>query len=91
MFFNIFSTIQSLENGLILIGILGLMIRWRKMKITKEVIVLIIFILITVMLINLVCPNYGSLSRYKVIYWFWLTFLVIHNLPFLKQIRENKN
>jgi len=91
VFFNTFSTLQSLENGLFFIGVLWLVIQWKKMKITKEVIVLIIFILITAMLINLVCPNYGSLSRYKVIYWFWLTFLVIHNLPFLKQIKEDKN
>jgi uncharacterized membrane protein (UPF0136 family) len=72
-FSNIFISIISIENLIILTLIA---INFKKLN-KKETLPLLITSIFFSAYFCLISPNYGSLSRYRIIYWFWWVWFCI--------------
>jgi hypothetical protein len=82
------SVIVSVENMVLIVLLLFVFsfTKWRKLPL--EFWVFLVFVVLVSGLITLVSPNYGSLSRYRVIYWFFVWGFVIHQLKSLPIFRR---
>ena len=76
---NLFQVIVSLENLLVLITLLIALRNFKLMEILKKPIVIISFgyIIAFAVLLAFASPNFGTLSRYKVVYWPFFVLLVM--------------
>jgi hypothetical protein len=83
------AVISSLENLFVLVLFLSVLYRFRLKRMEKEIVSGAIFVLLALGFFALVSPNYGSLSRYRVVYWFfiiWFSFYYIKSLPIAKKL-----
>lgn len=74
-FDNLLMALSSIEN-LILLGAVTLSLIYSRKK-SNVVLAIVAFIIVAVCLINVSTPNYGSLSRYRVVYWYPLAVLAV--------------
>lgn len=77
-FKNLFVLMVSVEN--ILVFVLCLFSLWKAKNLNKEQLSLFVFVFLCAGFFTLVSPNYGSLSRYRVFYWFWMIWFGLESL-----------
>lgn len=84
---NTWTSLVSIENMLTLICGSIALLRLKKWIISKEVISIVLFIIVSAALFQLVSPNFGSLSRYRIVYWFFINWLIIQQFNFKPRYR----
>ena len=87
-FGNAFSSIVSVENLVLVVLLVFIFtfVKWRKLP--TEIWAMVFFVLLVSGFIALVSPNYGSMSRYRVIYWFFVWWFVVYQIKSLPIIRR---
>lgn len=77
---SFWTVLTSIENILLATCVLWALIIKNTKKISREAIAIVVFVLVSAGLFQLVSPNYGSLVRYRVVYWFFVWWLVIEKI-----------
>ena len=71
---NIPVTLITIENIIILLGLIGVI--FTKPKMHRFAIAVLGMALFMIILLNVTTPNYGTLTRYRVTYWYPMAFLI---------------
>ncbi len=85
---NLFVSFISLENSLVFLLLFFGLLYFKKVEMRKEFYVMLLFTLVCAGFFCLVSPNYGCLSRYRIVFWFFWVWFGLEQLKSLPKIRR---